>query len=697
MLFSKILKEVSKYTNITLASSLLIILLVLIFPIPKGFLDFFLSISISVSIIILMSSLFILKPLELSVFPTILLISTLLRLSLNIASTRLILSHGHLGSDSAGRIIEAFGNFIMQGNVVIGLIVFLILTLINFIVITKGSGRIAEVAARFSLDAMPGKQMSIDSDLNNGLLTEEEAKKKRTNLENETSFYGSMDGANKFVRGDAIAGLVITFINLVGGMIVGIVQKNLSFNIAVKTYSLLTIGDGLVSQIPSLIISLSAGLLVTKAGVVGATDKLLFQQLGKYPETLLVTSIVVFIMGFLPGLPFFVFSLTSAVILFIWYISLFFKKDKNTSNALHEKSNSNDKSSNFVSQEQKYSDILALDYISLEIGLELIDMIKNPNINFKFIIEELRKELAQEYGFVFPPIRIVDNITLGYDHYVIKIKGLQIAKGFIRRDKYLVFNPLGKEVNVIGEDFKDNAFGFNAKWVDIRYTDEIIKNNYTLVKSHFVIITHIKEVIKENIVDFLSYGVVDQLIKNIPQEHKALANYVVPEIASIATIQKILQNLLKELISIRDFATILEAIGEVAKNNQDITSITEYVRFKLSRQISYSHTNSDGYISSIILSDSWENTFLNSISHTDETLKRPNFIMKPSQMQQFIQRVNLIFSKYLKEGSDTPVLLSNPKIRPYVKDILAPLLPNIFVMSENEIYQKTKIKTLDLI
>ncbi|CAN0585893.1 unnamed protein product, partial [Ectocarpus sp. 12 AP-2014] len=438
----------------------------------------------------------------------------------------------------AGEVIEAFGGFVMQGNVVIGMIVFLILTLINFIVITKGSGRIAEVAARFSLDAMPGKQMAIDADLAAGLVDEKTAKSRRKELEDESTFFGAMDGANKFVRGDAIAGLIITFINLIGGMIVGILQKGLSFDVAVQTYTILTIGDGLVSQIPSLIISMSAGLLVTKAGTSGTTDKLIFGQLGKHPRALTMTSIVTGLMAFLPGLPFIPFAIISGIIggtaYGIYNINGKGSLATGYSASGGKKSSSDAKSTSETGDKagedtEKISDVLQIDLIRLEIGYGLMSIVNNNNgHNLTEQIKGLRKQIIKEYGFVMPAVRIQDNIQLDTDAYVIKIKELEAGRGFVRPGKLMIMDPQGSDIDIPGESTKEPAFGLPAKWIDESYKEEALFNNCTVVDPSTVITTHLTEQIKENITDLLSYSETQKLLDKLGDEHKQLVKDVIP-------------------------------------------------------------------------------------------------------------------------------------------------------------------------
>lgn len=700
-----IFKKISDYSHLTLAFAIIGILMVLLFPIPTILLDFLLALSIGISFVILMTTLFILRPLELSMFPTILLVTTLLRLSLNIASTRLILSRGHEGPDAAGDVIEAFGGFVMQGNVVIGLIVFLILTLINFIVITKGSGRIAEVAARFSLDAMPGKQMAIDADLAAGLIDEKAAKTRRKNLEDESTFFGSMDGANKFVRGDAIAGLIITFINLIGGMIVGILQKNLSFDVAVKTYTMLTIGDGLVTQIPSLIVSLSAGLLVTKAGTSGSTDKLLFGQMAQYPQALMMTALVTGLMAFLPGLPFIPFALIATAIGAASYgLNIAQNPDKvpgTYSSGGKSKIVNDELESDQIAtggQEKagdKISDALHIDLIRLEIGYGLMSLVNSDNgHNLTEQIKGLRKQIVQEYGFVMPAVRIQDNIQLDNDVYVIKIKELEAGRGIVRPGKLMIMDPQGADLAIAGENVKEPAFGLPAKWIDESLKDEALFHNCTVVDPSTVITTHLTEQIKENITDLLSYSETQKLLDKMADEHNQLLKDVIPDIVSIATLQKVLQNLLAEMISIRDMSTILESVADSARAGKNLTAMTEAVRVQLNRQICHHNTNREGFIPIIALSSEWEKNFIDSL--IDDGTGDKQLTMPPSKLQEFVSRVKKSYDDQALKGH-VPVLLTSAYTRPYVRSVVERFRPATVVMSQNEIHYKAKIRTLESI
>lgn len=691
-----ILKKITKYGDIALACGIVGILMVLLFPVPTSLLDFLLAFSIAIAVVIMMTTLFIGKPLELSVFPTILLVTTMLRLSLNIASTRLILANGHLGTDAAGHVIEAFGHFVMQGNVVIGLIVFLILTLINFIVITKGSGRIAEVAARFSLDAMPGKQMAIDADLAAGLVNETDAKARRKALEDESTFFGAMDGANKFVRGDAIAGLVITFINLVGGIIIGVLQRDLSFDTAIQTYTILTIGDGLVSQIPSLVISLASGLLVTKSGVTGSTDKAIFSQLGQYPQALAMTSLVTGMMAMVPGLPFIPFVTLSLAMGSAGY--MIYKMQKNSptvaGSAAGAQTGERGAEGAQAPAQEKFTDALQLDLIRLEIGYSLLPLVNSQKgQRLTEQIKALRKQIAKDYGFVMPAVRIQDNMQLEDDGYLIKIKELDAGRGHVRIGQMLIMDPKGETITIPGENTKEPAFGLVAKWVDESYKEEALFNNYTVVDPSTVITTHLTELVKENITELLSYSETQKLVDELSEEHKKLVKEMIPDQVSISTLQKILQNLLAEGISIRDLSTILEAVADAAKANKNMTATTEFVRTRLARQICHVNTNSEGFIPIVTVSPEWEQVFTQNLyGEGDEK----QISMPPSKLQEFVAKVRKVYDEQASKGY-IPVLLTSSTIRPYVRSIVERFRPATVIMSQNEIHARAKIKTLGMI
>ncbi|NDB82696.1 MAG: flagellar biosynthesis protein FlhA [Alphaproteobacteria bacterium] len=688
-----ILNIVGKYSEFILASSIIFILIVLVIPVPTTILDILLALSITISLIILMTTLFISKPLELSVFPTILLVTTMLRLSLNIASTRLILSMGHSGPSAAGHIIEAFGHFVMQGNVIIGLIVFMILTIINFIVITKGSGRIAEVAARFNLDALPGKQMAIDADLSAGLIDEKAAKLRRKELEDENTFYGAMDGANKFVRGDAIAGLIITFINLVGGVIIGVLQRGLTLEQAAKTYTILTIGDGLVSQIPSLIISLAAGLLVTKSGVAGSADKAIFGQLSKYPQPLFMTSIVTALLGIAPGLPTIPFFTLAAITGFTGYLIVGLKPNlQSTSTSEFDERNplaSGDKDSE--KQEDRPVDSLQIDLIKVELGYNLLQIVNYTRGNkLTDQIKAIRKQIAKDYGFIMPSIRVQDNLQLDSNEYVIKIKEIECGRGEMRADKFLAMDPKGNELTIAGEKTKEPAFGLPAIWIDESLKEQAQFNGLTVVDPPTVLTTHLTELVKEYITELLTYSSVQRLLDDIPEDNKKLIKDVVPEPVSVSSLQKILQNLLSERVSIRDIALILESAADSLRHNSSILNATEYVRSKLARQICHSCAGSDGFISTITLSLEWEQIFT---QYTDGDGDQKILTMPPSKLQEFTNKVRKIYDEQATKNL-IPILLTSSANRALVRAAIERFRSSIIVLSHNEIHPKAKIRTV---
>ena len=525
--------------DIALAIGVMAILVVLILPLPAMLLDMALAISIILSVLILMTALFIQTPLEFSAFPTVLLIATMLRLALNLASTRLILARGHEGTDAAGHVIEAFGNFVMSGNFVIGIIVFTILVIVNFVVITKGSGRIAEVAARFHLDAMPGKQMAIDADLSAGLIDEGEARRRRKMLEDESGFFGAMDGASKFVRGDAIAGLLVVFINIIGGMIIGIAQQGMPFAEAARTYTLLTVGDGLVTQVPALIVSTAAGLLVSKAGVSGAADKALMAQLSGYPKALGMSAAVMMVMALLPGIPMLPFLLLGGGAGALAYL---------IDNAAEEAGGRETRPRPTIAKappaEEPISTALKIDDLKIELGYALLPLVNSTDGTDRLTeqIKALRRSLAIEMGFVMPAVRILDNVQLDANTYVIKIKEVDAGTGRIWPGQHMVMDPGGGQVALPGIHTTEPTFGLPATWVDAALKEDAAIKGYTVVDAATVLSTHLTELIKSNVAELLSYAEVNKLIKDLPKEQGELVKDIVPAQITVSGIQRVLQN-----------------------------------------------------------------------------------------------------------------------------------------------------------
>ena len=695
-------------SDIFFALAIVAILVVLLLPVPPMLLDFLLGISITFSVLILMTVLFIDKPLSLSAFPTILLIATMMRLSLNIASTRLILGEGHTGPDAAGKVIEAFGDFVMSGSVVIGAIIFGILTIINFIVITKGSGRIAEVAARFSLDAMPGKQMAIDADLSAGLIDENEARSRRKELEQENTFFGAMDGASKFVRGDAIAGLLITFINFIAGIIIGMAMNDLSFAEAASTYTRLTIGDGLVSQIPALIVSTSAGLLVSKAGDVGSAEKAVLGQLGRLASPLGITAFLLVMMAFMPGIPAAPFLLLAAITGFTsWYVLRHPRKTEGGEAGTGGRAGAPGQGGQTmiknadgemvpaepgqVPVDENLQEALHLDLLRLELGYGLLPLINyEKGHRLTEQIKALRKQLAREMGFVMPPVRIQDNMQLPANNYVVKVKESTAGRGDIRPDMLLVMDPSGSKINLPGEETQEPTFGLPATWVADNYREEALFRNYTVVDPPTVITTHLTEIVKDNMAEMLSYAETQKLLDDLGKEEQKLISETVPSQISVNGVQRVLQNLLSELVSIRDLGTIMEAIAESSRITQNVTLISEHVRMRLARQLSNAATNEEGYIPIVALSPQWEQAFIESLSGDGE---ERSLNMAPTRIQDFINSVRKTFDQFAMQG-EMPVLLTSPIIRPYVRSIIERFRSSTVVMSQNEIHSRAKIKTL---
>jgi flagellar biosynthesis protein FlhA len=676
-----------KRADLALAIGMMAILVVLILPLPSWLLDVFLAFSLSSSMLILMTAVFVKKPLEFSAFPTVLLITTMMRLALNLASTRLILGHGTEGTAASGYVIQAFGKLIMQGNFMIGLIIFAILVIVNFVVITKGSGRIAEVAARFTLDSMPGKQMAIDADLSSGLINEGEARKRRKELEQESNFFGAMDGASKFVRGDAIAGLMIVGINVVGGIIIAVAQKGMSFVDATQTFTLLSVGDGLVSQMPALIVSTAAGLMVSKAGVEGSTDKALIGQLSFYPQALGMVSTIMGIVAVLPGMPTLVFAgLSVATGGLAWQAY----KRKNAEQVA-EKNKEEQARIEAAPKEEPISTALALDLLRVELGyalLPLINDVKGHRITDQ--IKALRRQLAQEMGFVMPSVRILDNMQLGANEYCIRVKEVDAGRGELFPGSLLVMDPKGSPIDLPGTHTTEPAFGLPATWIAQTLREEASFRGLTVVDPGTVLTTHLTEVLKSNMSELLSYAETKKLLDELPAEQKKLVEELIPSQISVTGVQRVLQALLAERVSIRDLPSILEGIAEAVGHTKNTLYITEHVRARLSRQLSNQYLSSGGYLPIIALSPSWEQAFSESIVGTGEDRQ---LAMAPSQLQQFIQLMRDRFDEATRKG-DVPVLLTSPTIRPFVRSIVERFRAQTVVMSQNEIHASVRLRTL---
>ncbi|MSP01490.1 MAG: flagellar biosynthesis protein FlhA [Acetobacteraceae bacterium] len=674
------LRQFAPGSDVGLALGVVALLSVLVLPLPTILLDLGLALSITASVLVLMVALFLNRPLDFTSFPTLLLLTTLLRLSLNVATTRLILSHGNEGPLAAGHVVAAFGGFLMGGDVVIGLILFMILLVVNFMVITKGSGRIAEVAARFSLDAMPGKQMAIDADMSAGLINEETARTRRRELEEESGFYGSMDGAAKFVRGDAIAGLIITAINIVGGLAIGLLRHHMPFAEAAATFTTLSAGDGLVAQIPALLVSTAAGIVVTKGGVEGTADVALVAQLGRGPKPLAMAAGAAAVLGSLPGLPtlpFMAIALLAGGGAWIRY--------------RHPIGAADPALDSLIPTEPPISETLRIDMIRLELGYGLLTLAGGDGPRLTDQIKGLCRTIAADMGFVLPPVRIQDNMRLGPAEYSISVKEIQAGKGELRPLMLLVMDPKGGTPQMAGEATKEPAFGLPAMWIDPSLKEEALFHGFTVVEAPTVLSTHLTEIVRQNVSELLSYAETRKLLDELPTEHQKLVAELIPATISAGAVQRVLQSLLEERVSVRDLPTILEAIQEACGGpSRAIPAIVSHVRARLARQISEQHTGPSGYIPLVTLSPDWEAAFAESLAGPPEERQ---LAMAPGQLQEFVRRLNEVYDK-AAAGGESPVVLSSGAIRAHVRAIVDRVRPGTPVLSQLEIYPRARIRTV---
>ena len=673
-------------SDVGLALGVVALLSGLVLPLPTIVLDVGLALSITASVLVLMVALFLQRPLDFTSFPTLLLLTTLLRLSLEVATTRLILSHGHEGPLAAGHVVAAFGGFLMGGDVVIGVILFAILLVVNFMVITKGSGRIAEVAARFSLDAMPGKQMAIDSELSSGSITEKVARLRRRELEEESGFYGAMDGAAKFVRGDAIAGLLITVINIIGGLTIGLIRHGMAFSDAAATFTTLTIGDGLTSQIPALLVSTAAGIVVTKGGTEGAADVALVRQLGGNPKPLALAGGAALVLALVPGLPALPFLALGGLAGGAAWLR----------NKTPTKTDDVEAASivSTTSSEPPIADSMRIDMIRLELGYGLLPLAGGDTPRLTEQIKALRRTIAQEMGFVLPPVRIQDNMQLGPDAYAIRIKEIVSGKGEIRPTRLLVMDPRGGVPDLPGERTTEPAFGLPALWIDVSSREEALFRGCTVVDPASVLSTHLTEVVRETMSELLSYTETQKLLDEMPREQQKLVADLIPSQISTGAVQRVLQALLAERISIRDLPTILEGIQEACGGGlRAVALIVGHVRTRIARQISDSHVGPGGYIPLITLTPNWEAAFLESLVGPAEDRQ---LAMAPSKLNEFITRLRSALDVAAAAG-EAPVVLVNGALRAPMRALVERLRPTTAVLSQAEISARVRIRTLETI
>jgi flagellar biosynthesis protein FlhA len=674
-------------SDVLMALGVGLLVVILVVPLPTLLLDFGLAVSITSSILVLMTAVLMHRPLDFTSFPTILLITTLMRLGLNIASTRLILSAGHEGPQAAGAVIAAFGGFLMAGDVIIGLIVFAILVLVNFVVITKGSGRIAEVAARFSLDAMPGKQMAIDADLSAGLIDEAGARARRKQLEEESAFFGAMDGAAKFVRGDAIAGLIITLINIVGGLALGVGRQGMALADAATTYTLLTIGDGLVSQIPALLVSTAAGIVVTKAGVDGSADKAVLRELAGSPKPLALASGAAAVLALMPGLPMLPFLLLAgAAGAGAW--------------ARHRAGDAaGDADAPLVEPaapvaEEDPAQALRIDAIRLELGYGLLRLATGESgQRLTEQIRGLRRSLAMELGYLLPPVRIQDNVQLPPNTYVVRLKEIEAGRAELRPTMLMAMDPKGGPIALPGERTTEPAFGLPAAWIEETLRDEAAARGYTVVDPASVLVTHLTELVRDHLAELLSFADTQKLLDELPREHQRLVADLTAAQIGTGTIQRVLQALLSERVSIRDLPTILEGIQDGAAGARGFNGLLASVRNRLARQITDSLIGPHGYVPLVTLSAEWERAFAESMVGPPEDRQ---LVMQPTRLQEFMAKVREVFDRAATMG-EQPALLVSPNLRPHIRAIIERFRPSTPVLSQTEVHPRARIRTVGTI
>ncbi|MBI4849286.1 MAG: flagellar biosynthesis protein FlhA [Nitrospirae bacterium] len=642
---------------------------VMILPVPPFFLDVFLSISISLSITIMITSIYIRKPLDFSVLPSILLMATLYRLALNVAATRLILLRGNEGVDSAGQVIKSFGNFVVGGNYAVGIIIFLILVIVNFMVITKGSGRIAEVAARFTLDAMPGKQMAIDADLNSGLIDDKEARRRREEIAQEADFYGAMDGASKFVRGDAVAGLAITAINIVGGLIIGILQKGMPIVEAAKTYTILTVGDGLVSQIPALLTSTAAGIVVSRAGKDSDIGKDISQQVLVNPKTLVTVAGVLLVLGLVPGLPHIPFFLISAGAGGMAYVLTKMPAEEEEKTITTEP----------ASDEPRIESYLELDPLGLEIGYGLIPLVDEPHGDLLKKIKAMRRQIATEIGFVVAPIHIKDNLQLRPHEYSFLIRGVEIARGEVMMGNWLAVAS-GEAEKIDGIPTKEPAFGLPAYWIEEGDVEKAQLSGYMVVDTATVIGTHVTELIRGHAWELLTRGEAQKILDNISKSYPKIVEELIPAHITLGGVQRVLQNLLKERVPIKDIISILDTLLDYAPTVKDPEGLTEYARQALARTITKQYLNEEGRLPVFTL----DPTFEKIMSQTDSGGITPDLINK------LVRSIEKVLTSGKMKGIQ-PVILCSPNIRRYLRRIVERISSSIIVLSSSEIVSTTNL------
>ena len=679
-----LISKLNKFSDVMLALGVVMIVMMMIIPLPPFLLDLLLALNITLSLTIVMISIYNVEPLQFSVFPSLLLVTTLFRLALNVSATRLILLQGY-----AGEVILAFGSFVVGGNAVVGFIVFIILILIQFIVITKGAERVAEVAARFTLDAMPGKQMAIDADLNAGLINDNEARTRRRNIQREADFYGAMDGASKFVKGDAIAAIVIIVVNILGGFIIGMVQRDMSILQALQTYTLLTVGEGLVNQIPALLVSTATGLVVTRAASENNLGHDIAAQLLAYPRVFFLVAAVLAVLSAVPGLPGIPFLSIAILISGLGYILQKTAKTAQETAVTQQE----EKELEEVRKPENIVSLLQVDPIELEIGyslIPLVDVAQGGNLLDRVVM--IRRQCALEMGIVVPTIRIRDNIQLKPNAYVIKIKGIEVAKGELLLDHFLAMNPGTVTEEIPGEETMEPAFGLPALWIHEAYRERAELSGYTVVDPISVLATHLTEVVKGHCDELLGRQDVQTLIDSVKQDHPAVVSELVPAMLSVGDIQKVLVCLLKERVSVRDLVSIMETLADTATFTKDPEVLAEYVRRTLSRNISRQYIQNNT-LTCITLDPQTENQIVSGVQHSD----RGSFVnLDPGSMQQFINSLSSEIQKLTATGFH-PVLLTSPASRLYVRKLTERIAPNLVILSFAELENQIEVQSVGMV
>lgn len=687
--FVKRFEKYTKNTDLFIAFGVLAILSVMIIPLPPIMLDLALSFSVALAILILLTAIYIKKALDFTSFPSLLLMTTLYRLSLNVATTRLILTHGHQGEAAAGDVIKAFGNFVVGNNYVIGFIMFVILIVINFIVITKGSERVAEVAARFTLDAMPGKQMSIDADLNNGSINEAEARRRRREIEQEADFYGAMDGASKFVRGDAIAGIIITVINIVGGLLIGVIQKNLAVATAAKYYTMLTIGDGLLAQIPALIISTAAGIIVTRTS---ADDKDMGAevagQLFVNPRALTITATVIGLLALVPGLPTWPFLIMSTGLGGFAWILKKYKEEELQAQKKHEDDLANQP------KKENIESMLPLDMVELEVGYGLINVVESDkNGDLLERIRSIRKQFAIDLGIIVPSVHIRDNLQLAPGEYRLMIKGNRVGGGILRADMMLAMDPGNVSDQIDGIATKEPAFGLDALWIAPHRKEEAEIAGYTVVDLPTVIATHLTEIIRTHCHELLGRQEAANLIDNFKKTHPKVVEELIPDLLPLGSVVRVLQNLLKEQVSIRDLLTIFETLADEAPKNKDLEVLTESVRRSLARSITAKYLTDQGEIPVLTLHPVIEDLIANSLLQTEQGVQ---LVMDPQTAHRLITEIARAVESH-PEIAGQPILLTSPTARRHLYKLTSRFIPQLVVLSHNELIAEANVRSVSLV